>query len=135
MNKMKKLNHIGIAVTNLDRSIELYKNLGFEITDIEEIPQQKVRVAFVKLGESRIELLEPTSLNSPIAKFLEKKGPGIHHLAVEVDDIKGKLQELEKTDIRLIDKEARKGSHGLSIAFIHPKSTQGVLLELCEQIK
>lgn len=135
MTDIKKLNHIGIAVKDLKESIEIYKKMGFNISHTEEVPDQKVRVAFIELGDSRLELLEPTAANSPIAKFLEKKGPGIHHLAIEVADIGAKLQELEKVGIRLIDREARKGSHGLSIAFVHPKATQGVLLELCEHQK
>lgn len=135
MADIKKLNHIGIAVKDLNEAVELYKNMGFNISHTEEVPDQKVKVAFIELGESRLELLEPTATDSPIARFLEKKGPGIHHMALEVVDIDTKLHELEKAGIRLIDKEARKGSHGLSIAFVHPKATQGVLLELCEHQK
>jgi len=132
MADIKKLNHIGIAVKDLNKAMKLYKKMGFKILSTEEVPEQKVRVAFIELGESRLELLEPTAPDSPIARFLEKRGSGIHHMALEVDDIDTKLNELEQAGIRLIDKEARKGSHGLSIAFVHPKATQGVLLELCE---
>jgi len=133
MNDIKQIDHIGIAVKNLDESIDLYRKLGFKISSTEEVPDQKVKIAFVETGESRIELLEPSSPKSPIAKFIVKKGPGIHHMAVQVDDLKAKLTQLKKDGIRLIDKQPRSGSHGLLIAFIHPKATDGVLLELCEK--
>ncbi|HHE40783.1 MAG TPA: methylmalonyl-CoA epimerase [Candidatus Cloacimonetes bacterium] len=128
---IKKINHIGIAVPNLDEAIETYKNLGFSIQSREFVPSQKVEVAMIQIGQSHIELLQPTAEDSPIAKFIEKKGPGIHHLAVSVDDIEKVLHEYEQKGVRMIDTVPRDGAHGTKIAFIHPKSTNGVLLELC----
>jgi len=128
---IEKINHIGIAVPNLDEAIETYNKLGFTILGREIVASQKVEVAMIQIGESHIELLQPTAEDSPIAKFLEKKGPGIHHLAVSVDDIDKALQEYEQKGIRMIDTVPRDGAHGTKIAFVHPKSTNGVLLELC----
>ncbi len=131
---IKKVSHIGIAVRNLDVSIEFYKKLGLELEAIEVVESQKVRVAFLPVGsEVRIELLEPTSDSSPIAKFLEKKGEGIHHLAFATDKLQDRLDQLDKDGFRLIDKTPRDGAHGADIAFLHPKGTGGVLLELCEE--
>jgi len=128
---IEKINHVGIAVPNLDEAIETYNKLGFTILGREIVASQKVEVAMIQIGESHIELLQPTAEDSPIAKFLEKKGPGIHHLAVSVDDIDKALQEYEQKGIRMIDTVPRDGAHGTKIAFVHPKSTNGVLLELC----
>jgi len=128
---IEKINHVGIAVPNLDEAIETYNKLGFTILGREIVASQKVEVAMIQIGESHIELLQPTAEDSPIAKFLEKKGPGIHHFAVSVDDINTALQEYEQKGIRMIDTVPRNGAHGTKIAFIHPKSTNGVLLELC----
>ncbi len=133
MIDMNRIEHVGIAVRSLKEAMATYEKMGFKISSPEEVEKQKVRVAFIKLGESRIELLEPTTPDSPIAKFLDKKGPGIHHMAIEVDDLKAKLKELKQEGFRLIDKKPRQGAHGLTIAFIHPKATHGVLLELCQQ--
>lgn len=133
MIDMNRIEHVGIAVRSLKEAVATYEKMGFQISSTEEVEKQKVRVAFIKLGESRIELLEPTTPDSPIAKFLDKKGAGIHHMAIEVDDLKAKLKELKQEDFRLIDKKPRQGAHGLTIAFIHPKATHGVLLELCQQ--
>lgn len=130
---IKKISHIGIAVKNLDNAIEFYKNLGLELESIEVVESQKVRVAFFPVGEVRIELLEATSDDSPIAKFIEKKGEGIHHLAMATDNLQDRLNQLENDGIRLIDKTPRPGAHGASIAFMHPKATGGILLELCEE--
>ncbi len=104
--------------------------MNFEGT--EEVAEQKVRVAFLQVGESRIELLEPTSPDSPVAKFLEKNGEGIHHVAYEVEDLEAALADLQAKDVRLIDQTPRKGAHGASIAFVHPKASGGVLTELCQ---
>ena len=129
----KKINHVGIAVKNLENAIPLYRDqLGMEFEGTEEVSEQKVRVAFLKIGESRIELLEPTSPDSPVAKFLEKNGEGIHHLAYEVKDIETALAELKQKEVRLIDEKPRNGAHNSQIAFLHPKATGGVLTEICQ---
>ncbi len=129
----KKISHIGIAVKNLDEAIQFYKKLGLEVEGIEVIESQKVKVAFIPVGNVRLELLEPTSEDSTVAKFLVKKGEGIHHLALGTENLEKRLQEIEKKGIKLIDKIPRKGAHNTNIAFLHPKSTYGVLLELCEE--
>jgi len=129
----EKINHVGIAVKNLENAIPFYRDqLGMTFEGTEEVAEQRVRVAFLKVGESRIELLEPTSPDSPVAKFLEKNGEGIHHLAYEVADIAKSLKELEAQGVRLIDKEPRNGAHGSQIAFLHPKASGGVLTEICQ---
>ena len=130
---LKKINHIGIAVKSLNDSIEMYKKLGLEVEGIEEVKSQKVRVAFLPLGEVRIELLEPTSDDSPIAKFISKRGEGIHHIAFGTDNVEAELKSVSEQEIRLIDKIPRSGAHGAKIAFLHPKSTLGVLMELCQE--
>jgi methylmalonyl-CoA/ethylmalonyl-CoA epimerase len=128
-----RVEHIGIAVKNLDEAIPFYeKLLGKSCEKIEEVKDQKVQTAFFKVGETKIELLASTDPEGPISKFIEKKGEGIHHVAFAVKDIKERLKEAEANGIRLIDKEPRKGAEGLDIAFLHPKSTGGVLTELCE---
>ena len=130
---VEKIDHIGIAVRSIDEWIGFYKDvLGLEFTGSEEVSEQKVRVAFLNIGESRIELLEPTSEDSPISKFIEKRGGGIHHVAIRVSDINEALTRHKMAGARLIDEEARNGAHGMKIAFIHPKSSGGVLLELCQ---
>ena len=130
---VKKIDHIGIAVKNLDEQIHFYSDvLGLPLAGIETVEDQKVRVAIFPVGEVRIELLEPTSDDSPIAKFLEKRGQGIHHIAYFVEDLEGNLEIVEKKNIDLIDKKPRIGAGGYKIAFLHPKSTFGVLTELCE---
>lgn len=129
----EKINHIGIAVKNLENSIPFYRDqLGMEFEGTEEVTEQKVRVAFLKIGESRIELLEPTAPDSPVAKFLEKNGEGVHHMAYEVADINATLTELKQKEVRLIDETPRHGAHGSLIAFLHPKATGGVLTEICQ---
>ncbi len=130
---LKKINHIGIAVKSLETSIPFYRDqLGMVFEGTEEVPDQKVRVAFLQIGESRIELLEPTAEDSPIAKYLEKKGEGIHHMAYEVDDIEIALADLKEKGVRLIDETPRLGAHNSLIAFLHPKATGGVLTEICQ---
>jgi len=130
---VKKVDHIGIAVKNLDEQIKYYTEvLGIECAGIEEIAEQKVRVAMFPLEEVRIELLEPMSDDSPIARFIEKKGPGIHHIAYEVNDLGDNLKRLQEKNIRLINQEPVVGAGGHKIAFLHPKSTFSVLTELCE---
>ena len=131
---IKKINHVGVAVKDLNEAIEFYKkNLGLEIEGKEEIKEQKVKVASIHLGESRIELLQSTDPTGPIAKFIEKRGEGIHHIALEVEGIKETLQKLKEKGVQLIDEKPRIGAHGVKIAFLHPRSTKGVLLELCEK--
>ncbi len=127
------IEHIGIAVKSLEESIPYYENiLGLKCYNIEEVKDQKVKTAFFKVGDTKIELLESTDPEGPIGKFIEKKGEGIHHLAFAVKDIDEKLTEAESKGVRLIDKTSRKGAEGLNIGFLHPKSTFGVLTELCE---
>jgi methylmalonyl-CoA/ethylmalonyl-CoA epimerase len=131
---VEKIDHIGIAVDSIENWVGYYKDvLGLEFKGTEEVAEQKVRVAFFKIGESKIELLEPTSDDSPIAKFLEKRGGGIHHIAVLVDDIEAALKKHHDAGARLIDNEPRVGSHNMRIAFIHPKASGGVLMELCQE--
>jgi methylmalonyl-CoA/ethylmalonyl-CoA epimerase len=131
--KPSHIEHIGIAVKNLDESIKFYENiLGLECYNIEEVKDQKVKTAFFQVGDTKIELLESTDPEGPIGKFVEKKGEGIHHVAYAVENIEEKLKMAEENGVRLIDKEPRKGAEGLDIAFLHPKSTNGVLTELCE---
>ena len=128
-----KIDHIGIATNGIDDAARFYlESLGLQIEHVEEVTSQKVRVAMLPLGESRVELLEPTSDDSPISKFLAKRGPGIHHIAVRVPDIRASLAELKEKGARLIDEQPRTGAGGCLVAFIHPSSTGGVLLELVE---
>ena len=131
--KPSHIEHIGIAVKNLDESVEFYeKVLGLQCYNIEEVKDQKVRTAFFQVGDTKIELLESTDPEGPISKYIEKKGEGMHHIAFAVENIEEKLRAAEQNGVRLIDKEPRKGAEGLDIAFLHPKSTHGVLTELCE---
>ncbi|MCO6041615.1 methylmalonyl-CoA epimerase [Thermococcus alcaliphilus] len=130
---IKKVDHIGIAVRNLEEAIKIWENLGLKVEEIEEVPDQKVRTAIFHAGETRIELLEATAEDSPIAKFIEKRGEGIHHIALGVDNIEEHLEKLKEKGFRLIDEKPRIGAGGAKIAFIHPKSVGGVLLELCER--
>ncbi len=135
MNHINKIEHIGIAVKNLDKAIAYYENiLGLKCYAIEEVTEQKVKTAFFMVGDTKIELLEATSDDSPIAKFIEKKGEGVHHIAFAVEGLNLLLPELESKGVGLIDKQFRKGAEGMNIAFLHPKSTFGVLTELCENI-
>jgi methylmalonyl-CoA/ethylmalonyl-CoA epimerase len=131
---VEKIDHIGIAVTSIEESLPYYRDvLGLEYLGEETVPDQKVRVAFLRIGESRIELLEPISDESPIKGFLEKRGGGIHHIAVRVDSIEAGLDKHKSSEVRLIDNEVRTGAHNMRIAFVHPKSTSGVLIELCQE--
>ena len=128
------IEHLGIAVKSLEEAIPYYENiLGLKCYSIEEVADQKVKTAFFKVGQTKIELLEPTSADSTIAKFIEKRGEGIHHMAFAIEDgVANALAEVEAKGVRLIDKAPRKGAEGLNIAFLHPKSTCSVLTELCE---
>jgi methylmalonyl-CoA/ethylmalonyl-CoA epimerase len=126
------IEHIGIAVNSLEEAIPYYeKMLGLTCYAVEEVADQKVKTAFFMVGKTKIELLESTDPEGPIGKFLEKKGPGVHHLAFAVDDVNKSLSELQEKGVQLIDKTARKGAEGLNIGFLHPKSTMGVLTEIC----
>ncbi len=128
-----KINHLGIATTGIDEALKFWQDaLGLENVHTEVVEDQKVRVAMLPIGESRIELLEPTTDDSPISKFLEKRGGGIHHIAVEVDDIYASLEKMKGEGIQLIDEEPRLGAEGCLVAFVHPKGAGGVLLELVQ---
>jgi methylmalonyl-CoA/ethylmalonyl-CoA epimerase len=128
------IEHIGIAVRNLEEAIKFYEEtFGLKCYAVEEVKDQKVRTAFFKVGQTKIELLESTEPDGPISKFIEKRGEGVHHLAFAVKNIERALSETEAKGIQLIDKRPRKGAEGLDIAFLHPKSTFGVLIELCEK--
>ena len=130
---LKKINHIGIAVNNLEGAISFYGGtLCMTFKGVEEVAGYKVKVAFFQIGESKIELLEPTSKDSFLAGFLEKKGEGIHHIAYEVESIEDVINKLEEEGTRMIDKTPRQGAHGARVAFIHPESSQGILTELCQ---
>ena len=131
-----KIDHLGIATKGIDDALKFWSDaLGLENVHTEVVEDQKVRVAMLPIGESRIELLEPTSEDSPISKFLEKRGGGIHHIAVEVDDIEKALEKLKSQGMRLIDETPRIGAEGCRVAFVHPSAANGVLLELVETIK
>ncbi|MFV0289925.1 MAG: methylmalonyl-CoA epimerase [Mangrovibacterium sp.] len=130
--KVSHIEHIGIAVKSLDEAIPYYEEvLGLKCYKIEEVADQKVKTAFFKVGDAKIELLESTDPEGPIGKFVEKKGPGIHHLAFAVENTDEALAEAEEKGVQLIDKKARKGAENLNIGFLHPKSTLGVLTEFC----
>lgn len=126
------IEHIGIAVEDLQRAIAYYEEvLGLKCYAVEEVADQKVRTAFFKVGQTKVELLESTDPAGPIGKFIENRGPGLHHVAFAVDNVNNSLQEAESKGMRLIDKTARKGAENMNIGFLHPKSTFGVLTEFC----
>ena len=130
--ELTHIEHLGIAVKSIEACLPYYEGvLGLKCYNIEEVADQKVKTAFFKIGQTKIELLEPTSEDSTIAKFIEKKGEGIHHIAFAVPDVQAALDDAEAKGVRLIDKAPRGGAEGLSIAFLHPKSTCSVLTELC----
>jgi len=131
--KVVCVDHIGIAVKSLDESLSFYDALGLKAQGTEEVKEQKVRVAFLPTGDSELELLESTEPDGPIAKHIEKNGQGIQHIALRVDDIEAALAELKEKGIRLIDETPRYGAGGARIAFVHPKSTNGILLELTQR--
>ncbi|NLN82810.1 MAG: methylmalonyl-CoA epimerase [Firmicutes bacterium] len=129
-----KIDHLGIAVKDLKQALGFYQDvLGLEYLGTEVVEEQKVTVAMLAVGESKVELLEPTSEDSPIAKTIEKRGEGVAHVAFEVDDIEAALKKLKDSGVRLIDEVPRIGAGGVKIAFVHPRSTNGVLVELCEK--
>ncbi|GHV43483.1 methylmalonyl-CoA epimerase [Synergistales bacterium] len=128
------IDHIGVAVENIETALKFWEGtLGVKCTGVEEVAEQKVKTAFLPLKDTEIELLEPTSPDSPVAKFMEKKGQGIHHLAVRVPSVEKALAELKEKGVKLIDEQPRKGAGGALIAFIHPAATGGILLELSER--
>jgi methylmalonyl-CoA/ethylmalonyl-CoA epimerase len=132
--KPTHIEHIGIAVTNLDEAIKYYTEvLGLDCYAVEEVTDQKVKTAFFMVGQTKIELLESTNPEGPIGKFIEKKGAGIHHIAFAVYDVNEALKDAETKGVTLIDKQGRKGAEGLNIGFLHPKSTFGVLTEFCSK--
>lgn len=132
--KVIKIDHIGIAVKDLDAAMHFYKEiLGMEVSEIEEVKEQKVRVAFLPTGDSEIELLESTEADGPIAKFIESRGEGLQHIALRVENVEAALNELKEKGIRLIDETPRYGAGGAKIAFIHPKAPFGTLIEICER--
>ncbi|MFZ3100694.1 MAG: methylmalonyl-CoA epimerase [Desulfitobacteriaceae bacterium] len=132
MNNLIKVDHIGIAVGNLAEAIKLYETLGLSCTHRETIVEQKVNTATLPLSETKLELLEPTDANSSVGKFLATKGGGLHHIAIEVENIEEKLLELKNQGLHLIDETPRQGVAGSRIAFLHPKSTSGTLIELVQ---
>ncbi|MCZ6600904.1 MAG: methylmalonyl-CoA epimerase [Acidobacteria bacterium] len=129
-----RLDHIGVAVRSLEDALAPYKDgLGLIVSEIEEVPTEKVRVAFLPVGETRLELLEPTADDSTIARFLQRRGEGIHHLCFQVDDIEAVLKRLKKAGVELVDEKPRAGAGGSRVAFIHPRGMAGVLVELVEK--
>jgi len=130
---LKKINHIAIAVNNIEEAAKFYQNvLGLNLSGVEVVTAQKTRVGFFKIGESNIELVQPAEPDSPLVKFLETKGQGIHHICFEVDDVEAEVKAYLEKGATLIDQIPRPGAHNTKVAFIHPKSSNGVLIELCE---
>jgi methylmalonyl-CoA/ethylmalonyl-CoA epimerase len=133
MTPVKAINHIGIAVRSIEDRRPFYEDtLGAVFENIEEVPSQKIRVGFFRVGDVRLELLEPADPSSTVATFLDKRGEGLHHVAFTVEDIEARIAELKQSGLRMIDETPRPGAHHMRIAFVHPKSTFGVLTELCE---
>jgi methylmalonyl-CoA/ethylmalonyl-CoA epimerase len=131
---VKKVDHIGVAVQSLEKALPFYTEvLKLPLLAIEEVESEKVNVAFLQVGDTKIELLEPTSNESPIAKFIEKRGEGIHHIALGVESIQERMNEIKSKGLRMIQDEPKIGAGGSKVAFVHPKSTFGVLYELCEK--
>jgi methylmalonyl-CoA/ethylmalonyl-CoA epimerase len=130
---LKKINHIAIAVNNIEEASKFYQTvLRLDLSGVEVVASQKTRVGFFKIGESNIELVQPAEANSPLTKFLETKGQGIHHICFEVDDVEAEVKAYLEKGATLIDQKPRPGAHNTKVAFIHPKSSNGVLIELCE---
>jgi len=130
---LKKINHIAIAVNNIEEAAKFYEDvLGLTLSRVEVVAAQKTRVGFLKIGESNIELVQPAEPNSPLVKFLETRGQGIHHICFEVNDVEAELKAYVQKGTALIDQKPRPGAHNTKVAFVHPKSSNGVLIELCE---
>ena len=126
------LDHLGIAVSSIEEGLGIYRALGLDLEGTEEVPEQGVRVAFLPLGDTRLELLEPTGPDSPIARHLERRGPGLHHICIRVDDIRAAMDRLSSEGYRLLSDEPQRGAHGCLVCFVHPKSAGGVLVELSQ---
>jgi methylmalonyl-CoA epimerase len=135
LERIQGLAHVGIAVRSRDAAVAHWEKLGFRLTGTEDLESMRVRIAFVESGGSTIELLEPTDADSPIGRFLAKRGEGLHHVAFFVADLEKALERAESQGLELIDRTPRGGSHGMKIAFVHPRSTGGILIELCERRK
>jgi methylmalonyl-CoA/ethylmalonyl-CoA epimerase len=129
------LDHIGVAVDAIDESSRFYEALGLEVEGVEDVPEQKVRVAFLGVGDSRLELLEATEPSSPIARHLDRRGPGLHHICLRVPDIRVAMKDLEGQGYRLLTSEPQTGAHGCLVCFVHPKSAGGVLIELSQAVE
>jgi methylmalonyl-CoA epimerase len=130
---LKKINHIAIAVNNIDEAAKFYQNvLGLKLSGVEVVTAQKTKVGFFKIGESNIELVQPSEPDSPLVKFLETKGQGIHHICFEVDDVEAEVKAYLEKGATMINQKPRPGAHNTKVAFVHPKSSNGVLIELCE---
>ena len=130
---IKGVDHVGIAVKSIDEAKKFWVDtLGLKLSHIEEVPEQKARVAILKAGDTTIELVEPTSPDSPVQRFIEKRGEGLHHLTLQTDNLAERLKKLKSANVGLIDEKPRVGADGAKIAFLHPKSAHGVLVELCE---
>lgn len=130
---LKKINHVAIAVNNIEEAAKFYKNvLGLNLSDVEVVAAQKTRAGFFRIGESNIELVQPAEPDSPLVKFLETKGQGIHHICFEVNDIEAEVKALLEKGATMVDQKPRPGAHQTKVAFVHPKSSSGVLIELCE---
>jgi methylmalonyl-CoA/ethylmalonyl-CoA epimerase len=134
MTESPVLDHIGIAVESIDSGVAMYRTLGIEVEGIEEVADQRVRVAFLPVGDARIELLEPTDDTSPIARHLERRGPGLHHICLRVPDVRAAMGKLAGEGYRLLSEEPLQGAHGCLVCFVHPKSAGGVLIELSQQL-
>ncbi|HSH70755.1 MAG TPA: methylmalonyl-CoA epimerase [Deferrisomatales bacterium] len=131
----QKISHIGIAVHDIEEAAKFYTEvLGLELGGVEEVPDQKVKVAFLPIGEVRIELVQPTSPDSPVAKFLEKNGQGFHHIAYQVEDTGAEVERMLSDGVRMVDQTPRSGAHHTKIAFVHPKASGGVLTELVQEM-
>lgn len=130
---LKKINHIAIAVNDLEEAAKFYQNvMGLTLSGVEVVTAQKTKVGFFKIGESNIELVQPAEHDSPLVKFLETKGPGIHHICFEVDDVEAEVKAFLEKGATMVDQKPRPGAHNTRVAFVHPKSSSGVLIELCE---
>lgn len=130
---LKKINHIAIAVNNLEEAAKFYQNvLGLTLSNVEVVAAQKTKVGFFKIGESNVELVQPSEPDSPLVKFLETKGPGIHHICFEVDDVEAEVKAFLEKGAAMVDQKPTPGAHNTKVAFVHPKSSSGVLIELCE---
>jgi methylmalonyl-CoA/ethylmalonyl-CoA epimerase len=130
---LKKINHIAIAVSNIEKAAKFYQDvLGLSLSDVEVVPAQKTRAGFFKIGETNIELVQPSETDSPLVKFLETKGQGIHHICFEVDDVEAEVKAFLEKGATMVDQKPRPGAHQTKVAFVHPKSSSGVLIELCE---